>query len=108
MVDPDDIAAFEVFKNGFGGTTYSDSKPLHHIRHPRPKRNCIKSLISHISVLLKRPRMGKDNLEVYYVFDATTRELFKKGFEGGYQLTEDEFWERFVKSEGHRPTKKKK
>lgn len=34
-------------------------------------------------------------------------DIFKKGFKGGYQMTDDEFWKRFAKSEGHKPTKKK-
>jgi hypothetical protein len=93
---------------GFHEPHGKDSGPLFSNIHPRPKRNCIKSLISYISVLLKRPRIGEYVTESFEVDYTNAGEVFKKGFEGGYQLTEDEFWERFVKSEGHRPTKKKK
>jgi hypothetical protein len=54
----------DIFNRGFeGGTAYPDTKPLHHIRHPRPKRNYIRSLVSYISVLLIRPKFSDEALE---------------------------------------------
>ena len=48
---------------GFYEPHGKDSGPLFSNVHPRPKRNCIRSLVSYISVLLIRPKFSDEAFE---------------------------------------------